>query len=97
MLTQADQEQLEYLLNEYKQKKAELYELQADTNIVRDNLILFFQVHGIKEKEYQNKIFKLYKHISYTYPESCKAHLKIKPSKNDCIKMLNKSYKTRLK
>lgn len=90
-MTQEQNEEISYLLSEYKQKRDQLNELQKDVNSVRDALVTLFQRYKIHERIYGKMLYKLNTRVIYVYPASCKKHAKKKES-TPFIQMSSKLY-----
>ena len=91
MISQEQREQMEYLMQEYKEKKDQMCEIEKDVHSIRDELVKIFKYNKIKQKEYKNILYKINNRNIYIYPHTCKAHAKINTSR-DYIVMYNKKY-----
>ena len=89
-MTPEEQENLNYLLLQLKQQRDSYYEMQKDYNTTRDQLVLLFNKHKIKQTLLNDVLYKIDTHTIYKYPASCKKHKNtIKKQSKEYIKMLN--------
>lgn len=84
-----EQENLKQLFEEYRRLRMLIWNAGEDIKVTRDQIIEIYKYYGIKEKKYNNKLFKLCDYTYYKYPASCKNHKDTIKNSIECIKMFD--------
>ena len=88
-----EQEYLNELFQEYKEKRETQYEMQADCKELNTSILKIFKKYDIREKNWEDKIIKIKKITKYKYPASLiyywKKHPKTKIIEVEYLMMVN--------